>query len=505
MSAQTPNRKIVIIGGGTAGWMCANLMAKHWAPLGFSITVIESTEIATVGVGEGSTPQMKLFFDDIEVPESEWMPACNATYKNGIRFNNWSIKPGFESYFHPFASKIDAFTAPVFMYNCKMRLSGKNVHAHPDKYYLAAKLAEQNLSPLPAENFPFEIGYGYHFDATLLGKFLRDLAIQRQVQHIDSKVIEVMSHVNGDVEKLVLENGQRIEGDIFVDCTGFHGLLIEKTLNIPFVSYKENLFNDNAVALPTKARDSINSFTTSTAMKHGWAWDIPLTNRTGNGYVYSSDFCSADQAETELREKLGLLDADVEARHIKMRVGRREKHWANNVVAVGLSQGFIEPLEATALHFVLESINSFMRLYGKSGFTSAHQNEFNQALNNRFEGIRDYIVGHYRLNSRNDTDYWNANGTNKNLSANLIQIINCWTSGGDLTKEIESKRFPSFYPPFSWHCMLAGYGTFLPESRLSPVEASNHRYDLDDIEQFVRRATMNYPPHAESLQHHQVS
>lgn len=495
------NHKIVILGGGTAGWMAANLMIKHWGPLGVKISLIESSDIGVIGVGEGSTPQMKLFFDDIDVDEKQWMPACNATYKNGIRFENWSKKPGYEHYFHPFASKIDAFTAPVFMHNCKTRLAGKDIHAHPDRYYLAARLAEERLAPLSPEHFPFDIGYGYHFDSVLLGHFLRDVAIKRGVKHIEGKVSSVSQHANQDIQSLTLEDGQTIEADLFVDCSGFKAMLIGETLKVPFVSFKENLFNDSAVALPSVSNE-LRSETISTAMKYGWTWDIPLTNRVGNGYVYSADFCDADQAETELRAKLGLLESDVEARHLKMRVGRMQKHWHRNVLAVGLSQGFIEPLEATALHFVLETINTFIRDYGGAGFNAMHQDRFNDNLNNRFEGIRDYIVGHYRLNSRTDTDYWNANGNNNKLSTNLIQVINCWTSGGDLAKAIESKQIVSYYPPYSWHCMLAGYGVFPPQQKLSEAQTSDYRYDQNEVDEFIRRAALNFPKHDSVLSKH---
>ncbi|MFT5674468.1 MAG: glycine/D-amino acid oxidase-like deaminating enzyme [Paraglaciecola sp.] len=485
-------QNIVILGGGTAGWITANLMAKHWLQLGIKVTLVESSDIGIIGVGEGSTPQMLTFFNEIEVDESEWMPACNATYKNGIRFVNWSKKPGYKSYFHPFASKIDAFTAPIFMQNCVARLKGYDVHAHPDRYYLATKLADEKLSPIASENFPFEIGYGYHFDAVLLGKFLRKIALKRGVQHVEGTVNQVAQHPNGDVKEVTLENGQTIAADLFVDCSGFRALLIGKTLKVPFISYKENLFNDRAITLPTPVSENINTATISTAMKCGWAWDIPLLNRTGNGYVYSSDFCTDDQAEFELREKLGMLESDTLARNIKMRVGRMEKHWASNVLAVGLSQGFIEPLEATALHFVLETVNGFIRSYGAGGFTRKNQAGFNQNLNARFEGIRDYIVAHYRLNSRTDSDYWNANGNNNKISTTLVQMINCWTSGGNLTQEIASKRIASYYPPFSWHCLLAGYGVFPAGKQLVKDESQSQRYDLNEIDEFIRRASLNF-------------
>jgi 2-polyprenyl-6-methoxyphenol hydroxylase-like FAD-dependent oxidoreductase len=496
------NKHIVILGGGTAGWMTANLMAVKWQKTGIQISLVESPTIGTIGVGEGSTPQLKSFFDQIGVAEHEWMPACNATYKNGIRFNGWSSRPGFESYFHPFASRIDAFSAPALFYNSVHRRKGLKVDCHPDRFYLSAKLAEQHKTPIPDHNFPFPIGYGYHFDANLLGQFLSTKAISKGVKHIQAKVVNVGMQTNGDIAKLQLDNGSEISGDIFVDCSGFSGRLIQKALKVPFVSFKENLFNDSAVAMPSPACQPLRSQTISTTMKYGWAWDIPLTNRVGNGYVYSADHCTAEQAEIELRTKLNLLDSNVEARHLKMKVGRVEKHWHRNCFAVGLSQGFIEPLEATALHFVQETIERFIEVYEKNNFSIDNQDEFNQLINQRFEGIRDYIVAHYRLSSRDDTDYWRANSANPHISNQLKQIVKGWMAAEDITHIIQQAKVQSYYPPFSWLCILAGYGIF--PNQLADASKDNmvHKYDLDYVDDFIQRSSLNFTDHKSFLDLH---
>ncbi|WP_339724255.1 tryptophan halogenase family protein [uncultured Paraglaciecola sp.] len=496
------NKHIVILGGGTAGWMSANLMAVKWQKIGIQISLVESPAIGTIGVGEGSTPQLKSFFEQIGVEEKEWMPACNATYKNGIRFNGWSSRKGFESYFHPFASRIDAFSAPALFYNSVYRRKGLNVACHPDRFYLSAKLAEQNKSPIPDHNFPFPIGYGYHFDATLLGQFLANKGIAKGVKHIQAKVLNVGMQTNGDIANLQLDNGDTINGDIFIDCSGFSGVLIQQSLNVPFVSFKENLFNDSAVAIPSPACQPLRSQTISTTMKYGWAWDIPLTNRVGNGYVYSSEHCSADQAETELRNKLNLLDSDVQARHLKMKVGRVEKHWHRNCLAVGLSQGFIEPLEATALHFVQETIERFIEANETSHFSNNQQDEFNQLINRRFEGIRDYIVAHYRLNSRDDTDYWLENAANPNISNQLKRIVNGWMAAEDITQTIKQAKLQSYYPPFSWLCILAGYGIFPNQLTDIPKDNIAHKYDLDYVDDFIQRSSLNFQDHKSFLDLH---
>jgi len=493
------NMKIIILGGGTAGWMAANLMAKRWQDKPIEIILIESADIGIVGVGEGSTPQLKLFFDYLDIAESEWMPCCNATYKNGISFKNWSTKPGFGEYFHPFPSAIDNHSAQGFLINCHLRRQGMDVESHPDRFFLAAQLAKKKLGPKANYNFPFEVSYGYHFDAGLLGKFLKDKALLLGVKHICCTINETRLKETGDIESLVSEDGTLLQADFFIDCSGFRSVLMQQKLEVPFISFGDNLFNNAAVTLATPVSSPLNSKTISTALQNGWAWDIPLTNRTGNGYVYSNLFCSADDAETELREKLGLLDADVEARHLNMKVGRIEKHWHKNCLALGLSQGFIEPLEATALHLVQDSIQNFITLFERGGFSNEHQQQFNQLVNDRFEGIHDYIVAHYRVNSRDDSEYWIANGENSNISQNLVDILNCWIKGGDLNKEIERLQMAKYYPVISWYCLLAGYGVFPEQSNLKPLDTQSQKVDLNKIDEFIKRCSLNFKPQSENL------
>lgn len=491
--------KIAILGGGTAGWMTANLMARSWGDKDVDICLIESPEIGTVGVGEGSTPQLKAFFDFIGITEAQWMPACNATYKTGISFANWSSRPGFEQYFHPFPSQTDDHTAPGFFYNSFVRRQGADVSAHPNRFFLSAYLAQHQLAPIANYNFPLKVGYGYHFDASLLGQFLRQTAISRGVHHIEAKIEEVKLAANGDIASLQTQSGQTITADLFVDCSGFGSILMQKSLAVKFIDFGSNLFNDRAVALATPVADTLNSQTISTAMRHGWAWDIPLRNRTGNGYVFSSNFCSEDQAEIELRQKLGLLDSPTEAKHLKMRVGRLAHNWHRNCVAIGLSQGFIEPLEATALHLVQESVTAFIEAYDLGNFSTQDRNQYNDSIAKRCEAIRDYIVCHYRVNSRSDSEYWRANSHNQNLSDSLKGIINCWMAGDNLSQEIERQGIADYYPSMSWHCLLAGYGLFPDQSQLRPANEQARRYKLDEIDNFIQRCALNYRSHTEVL------
>lgn len=496
----TPDPKhFVVLGGGTAGWMAACLLAHYWPQ--HRITVVESPDIGIIGVGEGSTPQLKAFFDTLGIAEAEWMPKCNATYKAGIRFFGWSERPGFESYFHPFHTQLDLFTEPQFAFHTRARRTGRNVWAHPDRFFLPASIAEHGRAPLAPSNFPFAIGYGYHFDAVLVGKMLREHATtQLGVRHLERTVTQVILDMSGNVESLQTEDGTVISGDFFIDCSGFRGTIIQETLGEPFLPFAENLFNNAAVAMPSPNDEGdIPSETRATALSTGWAWRIPLTNRVGNGYVYSSRYIDKDAAETELRAHLGMLDSEVEARHLKMNVGRVQRSWVRNCLAVGLSQGFIEPLEATALHIVQATVEGFIRAYENGSETDAGAARFNQSLNDRYDGIRDYIVAHYRMNQRTDTDYWRDNALNGNLSDNLKAVMTAWYSGGDLNEVIQNLNIAQFYTSLSWHCLLAGYGTFPADEKLVASTDGLPLADMDDIDRYISGCLQNFPSHRATL------
>lgn len=490
-------RNIVILGGGTAGWMAANLLAHHLGPA-VAVTVVESPDIGIVGVGEGSTPQLKAFFDTLGIAEADWMPRCNATYKTGIGFHGWSEMPGFDSYFHPFPTELDGFTAPAFFVNAYARRHDADVWAHPDRFFLPATLAARRLAPLAPRHFPFGIGYGYHFDAHLVGAFLRDHAVGLGVRHLQRRVVDVVV-VDGDVSHCVADDGTSIAGDFFVDCSGFRSIISQGALGVKFLSFADNLFNDSAVVIPTEPDPrGTNCQTLSIAMRHGWAWDIPLTTRTGDGYVYASGYCSAHEAEAELRTRLGLLDAPVAARHLKMKVGRVADSWAGNCLALGLAQGFIEPLEATALHIVQVTVEGFLYAWRDGGYTPKLRTEFNRMIAARYEGIRDYIVCHYRMNRRTDTDYWRDNAANNHLSDSLKALITCWFTGNDLEKKVIEQGIAAYYPPQSWHCLLAGYGLFPDPARLS-ADVPRPPTDMASIDEFVARCAMNFPSHDDAL------
>jgi len=492
--------KVVIVGGGSAGWMSAAILASQLKHLNLELCLIESEQIGTIGVGEGSTPALKSFFDSLNVSEEEWMPKCNATYKCGITFKHWSTKPGFESYYHPFASLLDNQTLPLFIANAQARINGLDVEAHPNRFFLSAHLAKKNLAPKPHFNFPFEVHYGYHFDASLLSAFLKEKAATLGVHHQVATVESIERNDHGDIAALLTQQGERISGDFFVDCSGFRGLLIQQNLGTSFVSYKHNLLNDAAVALGSEMGDELPSQTVSTALTNGWAWKIPLTNRYGNGYVYSGAHCSGDEAETELRRHLGLLDADVSARHLKMKVGRVEKHWNHNCLAVGLSQGFIEPLEATALFLIQQTVALFVDYFTRGEYGDEFRDQFNRRVNRQFDGTRDYIVSHYKTNSRDDSDYWRDSRANPNdISDPLRELYKCWMGGGDLAAEVKKQKMDSYYPVPSWYCLFAGMGIFPPQDRLRPPGVNANPYDMARIDDFISRCALNYDSHAQVL------
>ncbi|MBU6267694.1 MAG: tryptophan 7-halogenase [Sphingomonadales bacterium] len=492
-----PPLRLAIVGGGTAGWMAANLLAQRWADRGVHILLVESPDIGIIGVGEGSTPTLKKFFEMLGIAESEWMPACHATYKASIRFTGWSPASGMADYSHPFLTQVDLHTEDAFTRNCGNRRLGHDVPTRPDDFLLNGVLAAQGKAPVAPPNFPFRMEYGYHFDSGLLGEFLRVRAVARGVEHLAREVVEVAQAENGDIAALVTREGERIAADVFIDCTGFAALLMRGALKVPFRSFKANLFNDAAVVLPTPAHTNPPVETGATALSGGWAWSIPLTNRVGNGYVYSRDFLSPDAAEAELRAHLGLRDSAVAARHLTFNVGQLERHWERNCVAIGLAQGFIEPLEATALHLVLNTVDQFINRFEAGDFTARHRDAFNAAISDRIERVRDYIVAHYKLNTRDDSDYWRANRANDALSPALLQILDTWFRRADLVALLDGQRELSHFGSASWHCLLAGYGAF-------PPPAAEPRDDVDfhhanDIARFLDGCALNFPDHAEML------
>jgi 2-polyprenyl-6-methoxyphenol hydroxylase-like FAD-dependent oxidoreductase len=490
-------KKIIIAGGGTAGWMSASLLQHSWPNA--HIILIESENIGTIGVGEGSTPYLKEFFKKLKIADQEWMPKCNATYKSGIEFPNWSERAGYESYFHPFFSHLDIETGELFFKQAKAQKRGVCSNAHPDYYFVNTQIAKKCKAPRSETYQNLDIDYGYHFDAGLLATFLKDRCLGLGLINVIDDIVDVEVATNGDISSLVTKNSGAMNADLFLDCTGFKGLLIQKALNVKFISFKDNLFNDSAVAIqtPKDSQSPIKTSTCSTALSSGWAWQIPLTNRYGNGYVYSSEFINEAQAEQELKEHLNISHQDnIKVKHLKMKVGRVAKHWHKNCLAVGLSQGFIEPLEATALMLVQFTLEEFIKEYSASEQQVHKQESFNNNVNHMIEGVRDYIVTHYKVNSKSNSEYWAKCREHTNISDNLSALLDAWGNPEAFEEELEKQQDSLAYLRPSWYIILAGMGLY-PEKALKQDNSMTlHSQAQEYCESVVNKL---FPDHREYL------
>lgn len=494
--------KILIVGGGAAGWMAANLMANAWSTCGISITVIESVKIGTVGVGEGSTPFLRDFFRKLNIAESEWMPACNATFKNGIRFPGWSATE--KSYFHPFYVEGDAQAAIQFFKNSYARRMGYNINAHPDAYFLTTQIANQYRAPILSDGTTHATDYGYHFDSELLGEFLKKKALEAGVSHIDDKVVSVAVGEDGSIRSVLAENSGTHVADLFVDCSGFKGLLIQDALGEPLCSVKSRLFNDAAIAVQTPLSEKqalfsgpLMSETRSSALSNGWVWQIPLANRFGNGYVYSSAYVSDDEARKELCTFLGINEQDHDFRQLRWEPGRISQHWKANCVAIGLSQGFLEPLEAPMLRIIQSTCESFIAAFEEGSFSTAKRSEFNREVNQLIDGTVDYLQAHYKASSRTDSLYWQASRENDVVSPVLARLLEAWNSTLSFDDVLHEVRDALTYHKTSWYCLFAGKGCFGEAEKAVPAHVEEQRLR---IMQMLDDAASRYQDHWGAIQ-----
>ncbi|MFT5134634.1 MAG: hypothetical protein ACI9SC_003115 [Gammaproteobacteria bacterium] len=460
----TPPKNIIIVGGGSAGWMTASTFLKSLGTQGSKITLIESSHISTIGVGEGTTPLFKKFLNFQGIQEQEFMSACKATYKLGINFPGWTNSDEFNTYFHPFAAPGYSQHDKQFFDNCNLRRRGESANTDPGDFFFNAAMAVQCKAPVgPPPCDSNKIDYAFHFDTALLADFLKKRCVNQDIDYIVDDVTEVIQKDNGDISHLVTTNNGNLSADLFVDCTGFRKLLIGKTLNADYVSNKPRLFNDSAVVIRTAvpADADIPPFTESRALKCGWAWRIPIGNKISWGYVYSADYSSKEDAETELRDLIGEVANGLSPLHIKLQVGRVEEHWKNNCVAIGLSQGFIEPLEATALGLTQFSINRFITHFSRGEYQTTYRDHFNEIINEAFDSTIDYIQMHYKLNTREDTPYWRDCRANENMSDAMRAVIAGWdNSASDFISVLKEHVHRSSYAPYSWYCILSGMGRY---------------------------------------------
>jgi tryptophan 7-halogenase len=392
-------KKVVVAGGGTAGWMAAAALAKQLGPL-LDITLIESDEIGTVGVGESTIPTARTFNALLGIDEPAFMRATQATFKLGILFENWA-RIG-DRYIHSFGQVGKSNWMGSF-HHFWLQAKAAGFGGELGDYCFELKAAE-------AEKFSVgegpELNYAYHLDATLYGGFLRKMSEGRGVKRVEGKIASVRQHAEtGFIEALVMENGAVVEGDLFIDCTGFRGLLIEQTLKAGYEDWGHWLPTNSALAVQTKSTGPAVPYTRAIAHKAGWRWKIPLQHRVGNGLVYSSEHMSDDEARATLLEA---LDGErlIEPRVIRYRTGRRLKTWHKNCVALGLASGFVEPLESTSIHLIMIGVTRLMQLFPFTGVSETVVARYNQQAVDELEKIRDFIILHYKLTERTDSPFW---------------------------------------------------------------------------------------------------
>ena len=401
-----PLKTIVIVGGGTAGWMTAMALSAAFQK-SYTIRVIESDEIGIVGVGEATIPMIKLFNKTAGIDENEFMKRTQGTFKLGIEFVNWG-KLG-DRYMHAFGGIGRPLGAAKFEhYWMKMHAQGKAPYINEYSISNMAALANKFMPPASdAPNSPLgEITYAYHFDAGLYSKYLSEIGQSRGVLRTEGKIDRVSQReADGFVDAVVMENGERIEGDLFIDCSGFRGLLIEQTLKTGYEDWTHWLPCDRALAVPCESAAVLTPYTRSTAHRAGWQWRIPLQHRIGNGHVYSSKHMSDDEATATL---LANLDGKplADPRPLKFTTGMRKKSWNKNVVAIGLSSGFMEPLESTSIHMVQAAVAQLIEYFPDQGFNQTDIDEYNRFSRFHYETIRNFIILHYHQNQRTDSEFW---------------------------------------------------------------------------------------------------
>ncbi len=457
---------VIIVGGGTAGWLTAAMIAAHHSSHkseGLMVTLVESSEIPTIGVGEGTWPTMKNTLQKIGIDEKSFFECCHSTFKQGGKFINWRTGEG-DAYYHP-------FTVPLAYERLDL------APYIPDLAYFAPEtnfqhhICEAGLGPrsLTDPDFQGPCNYAYHLDAGEFAELLKRHATQQLgVTHIVDTVSDVVVSGNGYIDSIVLDQQGELRGDLFVDCTGFSSRLLGQALGVPFKSMDNHLFNDRAIAIQApypKENSPIPSHTLAVAQSAGWIWDIGLTHRRGTGYVFSSQYISEEDAEATLRQYLGAQNADLDSRTIKFSSGHRERWWQANCVAVGMSAGFVEPLEATAIMLVELSARFISENLPSDRATMAiMEKRFNQAMAYRWQRIVDFLKLHYMLNQRPEP-YWQAHRDSATVPDSLKEDLAVWASRGPQTTDFDSAL--ELFPAASYQYVLYGMG-FLPDFSKQP-------------------------------------
>ncbi|MCF2949561.1 tryptophan 7-halogenase [Paraglaciecola aquimarina] len=421
---------IVIVGGGTAGWMVAAAMANRLPKRLCNITLIESDAIGTVGVGESTIPHIRQFNQTLGIDEATFLKETHATVKLGIQFNDWGAIG--ESYFHPFGEHGQITQGIDFhQYWLKARALGEN---HPiEDYSIAATAALARKFPLSTQDKQTKFAdytYSYHIDATAYARFLRQYSQTRGVSRVEGKVASVKQHNNQFIQSVTLESGEEIAGDLFIDCTGFRALLIEKVLDVPFIDWSHWLPTDTAVAVQCDLdrTNTTKPYTQATARASGWQWQIPLQHRIGNGHVFTSAYTKQQDAMDVLMNSLP-GKAIAEPKVLRFKAGRRQESWQKNCVAIGLSSGFLEPLESTSIYLIQQGISKLLELFPDKQCNQTVINEYNQCLGQSYELIRNFIILHYHATKRHDSDFW-LYCQNMSIPEELERLISLFSESG---------------------------------------------------------------------------
>ncbi len=488
-------RRIVIVGGGTSGWMTAAALAKLIKPDYCQIRLIESDDIGTVGVGEATIPQIQLFNKLLDLDEDEFLRKTQGTFKLGIQFVNWG-RVG-DKYIHAFGDLgKDMESIQFYHYWLKMAKIGQVEEV--GSYTISGAATEKGkfMRPFDAGNSPLSnIAYAFHFDAGLYARFLREFAEQRGVIRSEGTVVDViLDSDTGYIKSLQLESGQFYEADFYIDCSGFRGLLIEQALKTGYEDWSHWLPCNRAWAVPCESVGDPIPYTRSTAHPAGWQWRIPLQHRIGNGHVFSNKFMSEDEARSIL---LSNLDGKplAEPRLLKFLTGKRKKFWNKNCLAIGLAGGFMEPLESTSIHLVQSAIARFMSFFPNKNFDQEDVDEFNRQADFEFEKIRDFLILHYHATERNDSDFWNYCRT-MDVPESLMQKIEQFKKNGRIYRNNNE-----MFNDLSWFEVMHGQGV-RPEAyhplvdRMTKEEIAQR---LESVKRVIDRSVDFMPTHAQYI------
>ncbi|SEJ92460.1 tryptophan halogenase [Sphingomonas sp. OV641] len=494
MEAPDRVRRVVILGGGTAGWMTAAALSRSLGP-GVAITLLESDAIGTVGVGEATIPTIHWFNELVGIDEAAFLRVTQATFKLGIEFVDWTA-PG-HRYFHPFG-QFGAALPGVAFHHRWLKAQAEGLDVPLSALSLAAALAAQGRFAKPAgdaRSILSTLGYAYHFDAGLYAAYLRRLSEGAGVTRIEGTLHHVeRDAATGFVTALTTERGERIEGELFIDCSGFRALLIAGEMGEGYEDWSHWLPCDRAVAVPCARVAPTTPYTRSTARAAGWQWRIPLQHRTGNGYVYASAYLSDDAAAATL---LGSLDGEplAEPRFLRFTAGTRRRPWRGNVVAIGLSSGFLEPLESTSIHLIQSGIAKLLTLFPNRDFDPALSDRFNAVFARDMDGIKDFLILHYHATSGRDDPLWRHCRTMP-LPDSLRAREEQYRRSGRIILESDE-----LFREASWLAVLNGQGIVAGgyNPLADAIDGATNRAQVRQIAEVVARAAPTLPMHDAAL------